>query len=90
MLDAVAARHGLELEFEHAGTGGGGSVSTEFLTLDFLLCDCFNLRAGLLLMPMGFVNEIHEPVFYFGNERPEVERRIIPSTWRENGAGTQP
>ncbi len=76
-----------ELEFEHAGTGEGGSVSTEFLTLDFLLCDCFNLRAGLLLMPMGFVNEIHEPVFFFGNERPEVERRLIPSTWRENGVG---
>jgi hypothetical protein len=76
-----------ELEFEHAGTGGGGSVSTEFLTLDFLFCDCFNARAGLLLLPMGFVNEIHEPVFFFGNERPEVERSIIPTTWRENGAG---
>jgi hypothetical protein len=38
-------------------------------------------------MPMGFINQIHEPPFYFGNNRPEVERRIIPSTWRENGAG---
>ncbi|MCG8589667.1 MAG: hypothetical protein MJE66_10285, partial [Proteobacteria bacterium] len=76
-----------ELEFEHAGTGGGGSVSTEFLTLDFLLHESFNIRAGLLLVPMGFVNEIHEPTFFFGAERPEVERRIIPSTWRENGAG---
>jgi hypothetical protein len=36
---------------------------------------------------MGFVNEIHEPPFYFGTQRPEVERRIIPSTWRENGVG---
>jgi len=76
-----------ELEFEHAGTGGGGSVSTEFATLDFLLHEAFNLRAGLLLPPMGFINEIHEPVFFYGAARPEVERRIIPSTWRENGAG---
>ena len=76
-----------ELEFEHGGTGGGGSVSTEFMTLDFLFCDCFNVRAGLVLVPMGIVNEIHEPTFYFGAARPEVERRIIPSTWRENGAG---
>ena len=76
-----------ELEFEHAGTGGGGSVSVEMMTLDLLFTEYFNARAGLLLLPMGFINEIHEPVFFFGNERPEVERRLIPSTWRENGAG---
>jgi len=76
-----------ELEFEHGGTGGGGSVSTEFLTIDYLHADELNFRAGLLLIPMGFVNEIHEPTFFFGAERPEVEKRIMPSTWRENGAG---
>jgi hypothetical protein len=36
---------------------------------------------------MGFINEIHEPTFFYGAERPEVERLILPSTWRENGAG---
>jgi hypothetical protein len=36
---------------------------------------------------MGFINQIHEPPFYFGNHRPEVEQRIIPSTWRETGVG---
>jgi hypothetical protein len=76
-----------EVEFEHGSTSGSGSVSVEFLTVDFLLADWFNVRAGLLLLPMGFINEVHEPPFYFGAERPEVERRIIPSTWRENGAG---
>ena len=76
-----------EFEFEHAGTGGGGSVSTEFLTIDYLHNDELNLRAGLLLVPMGFVNEMHEPTVYFGAERPEVERLILPSTWRENGVG---
>ena len=76
-----------ELEFEHGGTGGGGSVSTEFLTIDYLHRDELNFRAGVLLLPMGFVNEIHEPNFFYGAQRPEVERRIMPSTWRENGAG---
>ncbi|MCP4906916.1 MAG: porin family protein [bacterium] len=76
-----------EMEFEHAGTGGGGSVSTEFATVDYLWREEVNARAGLVLIPMGFVNEIHEPTFFFGAERPEVERQIMPSTWRENGAG---
>lgn len=76
-----------EIEFEHADTGNDGSVAVEFMTIDFLLKDYFNIRTGLVLIPMGFINEVHEPPFYFGAERPEVERRIIPSTWRENGAG---
>ncbi len=76
-----------EIEFEHASTGAEGSVSVEFATLDFLWNDALNARVGLMLLPMGFVNEIHEPPFYFGTHRPEVERRIIPTTWRENGAG---
>jgi hypothetical protein len=76
-----------EIEFEHASTGEDGSVSLEFATLDFLLHPAANARVGLMLLPMGFINEMHEPPFYYGNHRPEVERRIIPSTWRENGAG---
>jgi hypothetical protein len=46
-----------------------------------------NIRAGLVLLPIGFINEIHEPPFFHGNNQPEVERRIIPSTWREIGVG---
>ena len=76
-----------ELEFEHASTSTGGSVSVEFAYLDFLMYEWANFRAGMLLAPMGIVNELHEPVFFNGVERPEVERRIIPSTWRENGVG---
>ena len=55
--------------------------------IDYLHRDELNFRAGVLLVPMGFVNEIHEPNFFYGAQRPEVERRIMPSTWRENGAG---
>lgn len=80
-----------ELEFEHATTGEGseekGEVSVEFAALDFFIDPLANVRAGLVLMPMGFINQIHEPPFFFGNHRPEVEQRIIPSTWREVGLG---
>ena len=76
-----------ELEFEHASTGKNGSVSVEFATLDFLIDPLANIRTGLVLIPMGFINLIHEPLFFYGNLRPEVERRIIPSTWREIGVG---
>jgi hypothetical protein len=81
-----------EIEFEHATTestesAGDGSVSVEFAALDFLWKDWANFRTGLVLVPMGYLNEIHEPTAYFGTHRPEVERQIIPSTWRENGIG---
>ncbi|NJD69234.1 MAG: hypothetical protein FIA90_11405 [candidate division NC10 bacterium] len=81
-----------EIEFEHAKVGattssGSGDGEVEFANLDFLFTDWLNFRAGLLLIPMGFLNEMHEPPTFFGNIRPEVEQRIIPSTWRELGAG---
>ncbi len=76
-----------EIEFEHGSTENEGSVSVEFATLDFLLRPEVNIRAGLVLVPMGIVNEVHEPPFYFSNFRPTPERVIIPSTWRENGMG---
>ncbi|MYB26993.1 MAG: hypothetical protein F4X32_05785 [Candidatus Dadabacteria bacterium] len=81
-----------EIEFEHGTTGSNkdgqaGSASVEFAYVDFLIRDELNLRGGLLLTPFGVVNEIHEPTTFYGVGRPEVERRIIPSTWRESGAG---
>jgi len=86
-----------EIEFEHASTEHtvttgadgreGGSVSVEFAALDFMWMPELNSRVGLLLLPVGFLNLIHEPPFYYGVNRPEVERVLIPSTWRENGAG---
>lgn len=77
-----------ELEVEHAKVEGDeGEVALEFAYLDFLIRPQFNVRAGLVLVPMGLVNEQHEPTAYLGTHRPEVERVIIPSTWRENGVG---
>jgi uncharacterized small protein (DUF1192 family) len=80
-----------ELEVEHATTGEGdeekGEVSAEFAYLDFKPWERVGLRAGLLLMPVGFVNEMHEAPVFHGARRPTVETAIIPTTWRENGAG---
>jgi hypothetical protein len=82
-----------EIEFEHATTeetasSDDGAASVEFASLDFMLWKPFNVRAGLLLVPMGFVNEIHEPPFFHGVFRPAVEdEKIIPTTWSEGGVG---
>ncbi|HET8732191.1 MAG TPA: hypothetical protein VFM45_00320 [Anaeromyxobacteraceae bacterium] len=72
-----------EIEFEHAGR----EVSVEFAYLDFLLTDAVRIRVGNVLVPIGFVNQLHEPAFFNGVFRPDVERYLIPSTWSENGVG---
>jgi tetrahydromethanopterin S-methyltransferase subunit G len=72
-----------EVEYEHAGE----EIALEFAYLDYLWRPQANFRAGLVLIPMGFVNELHEPTVFLGANRPELERQILPSTWRENGFG---
>ncbi len=62
-------------------------MSLEFAYLDWLVSEGVGARAGLLLVPMGFLNELHEPPTFLGTKRPETEQQIIPSTWRENGLG---
>jgi hypothetical protein len=79
-----------ELELEHSLVEGGeesGEVALEQAYLDFLITPKFNLRAGMLLTPVGIVNERHEPPAFNGVERPFVESIIIPTTWRELGFG---
>lgn len=76
-----------EIEFEHGSTERAGSISLEFAYVDYVLSPRFGIRAGLLLLPMGIINEVHEPPTFLGTTRPETERRIIPSTWRDNGIG---
>jgi hypothetical protein len=76
-----------ELEVEHGTTELAGSVGVEFAYLDYLLHPSANVRAGLVLLPMGIINEQHEPTAYLGVHRPEVEDRILPTTWSEIGAG---
>lgn len=78
-----------EIEVEHGGIGNvsprSPEVYLEFAYLDFLLNPKFNVRSGLILTPMGLINEYHEPTVFHGVLRPDVERFIIPSTWRDIG-----
>ncbi|CUT04173.1 outer membrane beta-barrel protein [Candidatus Kryptobacter tengchongensis] len=78
-----------ELEIEHAGIGNVGNrnpeIYVEFLYVDFILHPRFNIRTGLFLIPTSRMNEFHEPPVYFGVLRPDVERFIIPTVWRELG-----
>jgi hypothetical protein len=79
-----------ELELEHAFVEGleeGGELELEQAYVDFLLTRGFNVRAGMLLMPVGILNERHEPPVYYGVERTFVDTVIVPSTWFEVGAG---
>lgn len=76
-----------EIEFEHGSTGLGGEASVEFAYLDFLVKPNVGIRGGLLLVPMGLVNEQHEPTTYLTARRSTVENNIIPTTWREMGIG---
>jgi len=82
-----------EIEFEHAVTEGGDSSSGEvaieqaFIEYDLTQTGTASLRSGLMLLPIGNLNEYHEPPVFYGVERNEIETRIIPSTWRELGAG---
>ncbi|HSI96462.1 MAG TPA: porin [Methylophilaceae bacterium] len=80
-----------EFELEHALVGDGstkpGEVEMEQAYLDFNINKHFNAKAGVFLIPMGLLNETHEPPTFYGVERNEVETRIIPTTWWEAGAG---
>lgn len=78
-----------EIEFEHGGikdgADGDGYVVIEFMYLDFLLDKNINLRVGNMLVPMGLVNEKHEPTLFTTVQRPTTSKNLIPSTWHESG-----
>ncbi|MDA0947839.1 MAG: hypothetical protein O2799_04930 [Planctomycetota bacterium] len=71
-----------EFEFEH-----GTESFLEYSWVDYLATEEFALRGGLLLSPLGFVNESHEPTTYLPVGRSQTETRIIPTTMREMGVG---
>ena len=78
-----------ELEFEHAliGEGQPGEVELEQAWLEYDFTPSTSGRAGLFLLPVGILNETHEPPTFYGVERNRVETNIIPTTWWEGGAG---
>jgi hypothetical protein len=69
-----------ELELEHAFVSGleaSGELELEQAYLDFRIRPEINLRAGMLLAPVGIINERHEPPSFNGVERPFVDTFII-------------
>ena len=71
-----------EIELEHVD-----EIFVEQAFLQYSVSDNVNLRAGLMLVPMGIVNEYHEPTTFNGVERPSIDGAIVPTTWREIGVG---
>ena len=84
-----------EIEIEHAfvednndGTGetAPGAVELEQAYVEFDLTDNMETKGGLFLIPVGILNETHEPTTFYGVERNPIEKNIIPTTWWEGGA----
>lgn len=71
-----------EIELEHVSEV---YVEQAFLNHEFL--PWLNFRGGLMLVPMGIINEYHEPPTFNGVERPNLDSKIVPTTWREIGFG---
>jgi len=79
-----------ELEIEHGGPQSNqsdGDVKMEFATIDYRFSDWFNLRGGIILVPMGRFNLIHDSPMNDLPLRPMVSRSILPSTFAESGLG---
>jgi hypothetical protein len=78
-----------EVEVEHAvvSKDDGGEAEIEQAWINYRQSDSVNFKGGLFLIPIGILNETHEPPYYYGVMRNQVETRIIPTTWRELGVG---
>lgn len=71
-----------EIEVEHVK-----EIYVEQAYVKYKVAESVNILAGLMLVPMGIINEFHEPTTYHGVERPNVDKYIVPTTWREIGIG---
>lgn len=86
---------GTEIEFEHGvrienvdgRAEGAGEINVEFATMDYRLTEGLNLRAGVILSPLGRFNLVHDSPINDLTDRPLVSRQVIPSTLSEAGAG---
>lgn len=71
-----------EIEMEHVE-----EIFVEQAFVNYNIANNVNLRGGLMLVPMGIINEFHEPTTFNGTERPAMDNVIVPTTWRELGVG---
>lgn len=77
-----------EFELEHsiAGEGKKGEIELEQAYIEHDINQQLTAKAGLFLIPVGIINETHEPPAFYGVERNPVEKDILPATWWEAGA----
>jgi hypothetical protein len=79
-----------EIEIEHGireDATQGAEIGLEFAHIDYLVNEPFNLRAGILLVPIGKFNLLHDSPLNDLSDRPLVSRFVIPTTMAETGAG---
>lgn len=83
---------GIETELEASENGEyememekGGEVALEQFHITRHITRGLNLRVGHMILPLGLTNTHHEPINFFGCERPEGETAFLPSTWHETG-----
>jgi hypothetical protein len=76
-----------EFELEHSLSGDGkpGEVELEQAYVEVDINEGLSSKVGLFLIPVGIINETHEPPTFYGVERNGVEKNIIPATWWEAG-----
>ena len=86
--ERIAFRSELEVEDTKVEGGQpGGEVALEQIYVDYTLSPAATIRAGLVLPPIGILNEVHEPPTFNGVERPAFDQDVIPTTWRDIGVG---
>ncbi|GKS57409.1 hypothetical protein YTPLAS18_09360 [Nitrospira sp.] len=79
-----------ELEIEHGireDATQGAEIGLEFAMIDYLVNEPFNIRAGIVLIPIGKFNLLHDSPLNDLTDRPLVDRFVIPTTMAETGAG---
>ncbi len=83
--DSIRFFSELELEHSIAGDDKPGEIELEQAYIEWDATDNLTAKAGMFLMPIGIINETHEPNTFYGTERNNVEKNIIPATWWEAG-----
>lgn len=83
----IEFEHGVRIENADGKAEGAGEVNVEFATMDYRLGEGLNLRAGVILSPLGRFNLVHDSPINELTDRPLVARQVIPSTLSEAGAG---
>ena len=83
-----------EFELEHGGLKDGstdrfsGALELEQMYIDVNINEYVNWRSlGVSLIPIGEINQYHEPDQFYSSKRPQLYKSIIPTTWMEMGTG---